>query len=127
MSSAAARRVLIAVAVCLCALLAATAGAAAQSARGIDPNQGQSLVEVELSSKAAAMRLQLRAKRYGVEFNEHYLRNNADGSVTATVFGTARGLARLDRAGYDARVHDRGPGHLGGAGRRAKGGQARRA
>ncbi len=100
MSSAAARRLLIAVAVCLCGLLAVTAGSAAQPGRGIDPNQGQSLVEVELSSKAAAMRLQLRAKRYGVEFNEHYLRNNADGSVTATVFGTARGLARLDRAGY---------------------------
>ena len=61
MSFAAARRVLIAVSVCLCAWLALTAGAAAQSGRGIDPNQGQSLVEVKLPSKAAAMRLQLRA------------------------------------------------------------------
>ena len=41
----------------------ATAGAApaiAQDERGVDPNQGRSLVEVTLDSKAAAMRLQLR-------------------------------------------------------------------
>jgi Zinc carboxypeptidase/Chitobiase/beta-hexosaminidase C-terminal domain len=47
------------------------------------------------------MRLQVRAHRYGVEFNEHYLRNNADGSVTVTVFGTRRDIRRLRRAGYD--------------------------
>jgi hypothetical protein len=52
-----------------------------------------------MPSKAAAMRLQLRASRYGVEFNEHYLRQNSDGSVTATVFGTEGRIARLRRAG----------------------------
>ena len=95
MSSVALRRVLIAVSVCACTWMAATAAAAGQVGRGIDPNQGQSLIEVDLKSKVAAMRLQLRAKRYGVEFNEHYLRRNSDGSVTATVFGTKRGFARL--------------------------------
>jgi Zinc carboxypeptidase/Chitobiase/beta-hexosaminidase C-terminal domain len=98
--SSAARRVLIAVTVCVCTWVAATGGAASHVGRGIDPNQGLSLVEVDLPSKSAAMRLQLKAKRYGVEFNDHYLRHNANGSVTATVFGTARGFARLDRAGY---------------------------
>jgi hypothetical protein len=75
MSSEALRRVLIAIAVCACTWMAATGGAAAQVGRGIDPHQGLSLVEVNLPSKVAAMRLQLRAKRYGVEFNEHYLRS----------------------------------------------------
>jgi hypothetical protein len=101
MSSQARRRLLTAVSVCACAWGAVTTGAAAQVGRGIDPNQGENLVEVNLPSKAAAMRLQLRASRYGVEFNEHYLRQNSDGSVTATVFGTERRIARLRRAGYN--------------------------
>ena len=66
---------------------AGAAPAVAQEQRGIDPNQGRSLVEVTLDSKAAAMRLQLEADTYGIEFNEHYLRRNGDGKVTATVFG----------------------------------------
>jgi hypothetical protein len=85
-----------------CALaVAGTAAAQSQSERGIDPNQGESLVEVNLPSKSAAERLQLGAESYGVDFNEHYLRNNADGSVTVTVFGTDFELAALDLAGYD--------------------------
>jgi len=77
-----------AVAVTLFAL-GMTGGATAgeDPTRGIDPNQGESLVEVTLPSKGAAMRLQLEADSYGVEFNDHYLRNNGDGTVTATVFG----------------------------------------
>jgi Zinc carboxypeptidase/Chitobiase/beta-hexosaminidase C-terminal domain len=109
MSSQALRRVLIVVAVCASTWMAATGGAAAQVGRGIDPQQGLSLVEVNLPSKVAAMRLQLRASRYGVEFNEHYLRRNAGGSVTATVFGTKRGFARLKRAGYDLGPTIEGP------------------
>ncbi len=109
MSRVALRRVLIAVSVCACTWMAATAAAAGAVGRGIDPNQGQSLIEVDLKSKVAAMRLQLRAKRYGVEFNEHYLRRNGDGSVTATVFGTKRGFARLKRAGYDLGPTIEGP------------------
>ena len=55
-------------------MVAGTASAQTENERGIDPNQGGSLVEVNLPSKAAAMRLQLGAESYGVEFNEHYLR-----------------------------------------------------
>ena len=77
--------------------------------RGIDPNQGLSLVEVNLPSKLAAMRLQVRAHRYKVEFNEHYLRRNSNGTVTATVFGTKQGFARLARAGYDLGPTIEGP------------------
>jgi hypothetical protein len=109
MSSDAGRRVLLAVAVCVCTWLAVTAPAAAQVGRGIDPHQGLSLVEVNLPSKVAAMRLQVRAHRYKVEFNDHYLRRNGDGTVTATVFGTERGFARLARAGYDLGPTIEGP------------------
>jgi hypothetical protein len=94
------RRVLVAASACVCAWMAVTGAAAGMEARGIDPNQGESLVEVTLPSKAAAMRLQVRAERYGIEFNEHYLRHNADGSVTVTVFGTGGDFAALRRAGY---------------------------
>ncbi|HZB23656.1 MAG TPA: M14 family zinc carboxypeptidase [Gaiellaceae bacterium] len=84
--------------------LVATAGAAAaegEEARGIDPNQGDSLVEVTLASKGAAMRLQLSADKYGIDFNEHYLRNNRNGTVTVSVFGSPQELAALEGAGYD--------------------------
>ena len=47
------------------------------------------------------MRLQIEAETYGVEFNDHYLRRNADGTVTATVFGYKGELNRLADAGYD--------------------------
>ena len=76
--------------------------------RGIDPNQGLSLVEVDVA-KAAAMRLQLEAESYGVEFNDHYLRSNPDGSFTVTVFGDEDGLAELHAAGYDLGVTIEGP------------------
>jgi hypothetical protein len=59
--------------------LAGTAAAQSQSERGIDPNQGESLDEVNLPSKSAAERLQLGAESYGVDFE----------------------LAALDLAGYD--------------------------
>ena len=81
---------------------AAAAGGADE--RGVDPNQGESLVEVNLPSKAAAMRLQLEAEKYGVDFNEHYLRQEADGSVTVTVFGTDDEIAALDAAGFEVGV-----------------------
>ena len=92
------QRALLAASLCALAL---TSAAAAQEARGIDPNQGESLVEVNLPSKAAAERLQLNAESFGVDFNEHYLRHNADGSVTVTVFGSDFELAALDVGGYD--------------------------
>ena len=85
--------------------LALVGGAAADdNVRGIDPNQGESLVEVNLANKAAAMRLQDAAEQYGVTFNDEYLRRNADGSVTATVFGDEAALSALEEAGYDVGV-----------------------
>jgi hypothetical protein len=86
----------------LCALaLTGAAAADSEDTRGIDPNQSESLVEIDLPSKAAAARLQLEAESYGVDFNDHYLRHNQDGSVTVTVFGTESELAGLHAAGYE--------------------------
>jgi hypothetical protein len=99
------------VAAMVCVLASACAApAVAQEQRGMDPNQGRSLVEVTLDSKAAAMRLQLEAETFGIEFNEHYLRRNGDGTVTATVFGYKDELNALERAGYDLGATLEGPG-----------------
>src|SRR5262245_32286789 len=85
--------------------LALVGGAAAEDEfTGIDPNQGESLVEVNLANKAAAMRLQDAAGQYGVTFNDEYLRRNADGSVTATVFGDEAAISALEEAGYDVGI-----------------------
>ena len=94
----------------LCALgLTGAAAAENDQARGIDPNQGESLVEVTLQSKAAAERLQQQAESYGVAFNEHYLRHNPSGTVTVTVFGSDQGLAALEAAGYEVGEAIEGP------------------
>jgi hypothetical protein len=102
-----ARTALLAVA--LVALAIAGSAAAQETERGIDPNQGRSLVEVNLPDKAAAIELQLEAEKYGVDFNDHYLRTNANGSVTVTVFGDDDGLAALDAAGFDLGTTIEGP------------------
>ena len=94
------RRALVAVPVCAAAWAGAASTGQAEE-RGIDPNQGDSLVEVVLPSKAAAMRLQLEAETYGVEFNEHYGRHNRNGSFTVTVFADEGELDRLAAAGYE--------------------------
>ena len=109
MSSVARRRVLIAVSVCVWTWVAATAGAAADVGRGIDPNQGLSLVEVDLKSKAAAMRLQLKAERYGVEFNEHYLRRNSGRDGHGDGVRDQARLRQAQRAGYDLGPTIEGP------------------
>jgi hypothetical protein len=94
----------------LCALaLSGAAAADSDQARGIDPHQGESLVEVTLPSKAAAERLQQRAESYGVDFNDHYLRQNPSGTVTVTVFGTEDELAALEAAGYEVGETIEGP------------------
>jgi Zinc carboxypeptidase/Chitobiase/beta-hexosaminidase C-terminal domain len=102
------RRLLLAVAALA---LTITGGAAAndEESRGIDPNQGRSLVEITLPSKADAIRLQLNAEDYGVEFNDHYLRTNENGTVTVTVFGTEQELSRLENGGYELGVTIEGP------------------
>ena len=111
----------------LCALGGTgVASAAEDEGRGIDPHQGESLVEVGFSSKGAAMRLQLAAEDYGVEFNEHYLRRNSNGTVTATVFGTEQEIDGLAAAGYDIGATIEGPGDLARADRGPPGRDARR-
>jgi zinc carboxypeptidase/chitobiase/beta-hexosaminidase-like protein len=107
MSHRTVRRALVAAAVCV---LGSTGVAAAQEdQRGIDPMQGLSLVEVKLDNKAEAMVLQLDAEKYGIEFNDHYLRNNPDGSIVVTVFGTEDDFDRLEGAGYDVGATIEGP------------------
>ena len=82
--------------------LAITGSATADDeSRGIDPNQGRSLVEVVLPSKADAIELQLNAEQYGIEFNDHYLGTNANDTVTVQVFADDDGLAALETAGYE--------------------------
>jgi hypothetical protein len=109
MSVKAMRRALV-LAVSLCAVaFAGPVGAQGEEGRGIDPNQGESLVEVNLPSKDAAIKLQLDAESYGIDFNDHYLRDNQDGSVTVTVFGTDYQLAALDLAGFDLGETIEGP------------------
>src|SRR5215207_9080531 len=93
------RRALLVVSVCALAL--AGGAAAAEDERGIDPNQGESLVEITLANKAAAVELQVAADSYGIDFNEHYLRKNANGTVTVTVFGTEEELQALQAGGYE--------------------------
>ncbi len=93
-------RALLALAI-LALAVTGSAAAADDEGRGIDPNQGRSLVEVTLPNKAAAIRLQLADDSYSIDFNDHYLRQNANGTVTVTVFGTAEELAEFDAAGYD--------------------------
>jgi hypothetical protein len=103
------RRRAIAAAAGVCALASTGVAAGQEPERGIDPHQGDSLVEVSFSSKGAAMRLQLEAETYGVEFNEHYLRRNGDGTVTATVFGSEDELEALADAGFDLGATIEGP------------------
>src|SRR3712207_401717 len=93
----------------LWALAAAGVASADEAERGIDPNQGRSLVEVDLPSKGAAMRLQLEAESLDIEFNDHYLRRNGDGSVTVNVFGTSKAINDLEDAGYDVGAVIEGP------------------
>src|SRR4029450_380246 len=93
----------------LCSLAVAGGAAAAGEGRGIDPNQGENLVEGDLTTQAAAVRLQFEGESYGVDFNDHYLRRNRDGSVTVTVFGTEQELQALEAAGYDVGTTIEGP------------------
>jgi hypothetical protein len=102
------RRLVLAIAV-LALSITGSAAANDEDSRGIDPNQGRSLVEITLPSKTDAIRLQLNAERYGVEFNDHYLRTNGNGTVTVTVFGTEQELNRLEAAGYELGVTIEGP------------------
>ena len=90
-------------------VLAGMAAAHGGEERGIDPNQGDSLVEVNLPDKGAALRLQLDAESYGIEFNDHYLRRNANGTVTVTVFASEDELAALADAGFELGPTIEGP------------------
>jgi hypothetical protein len=93
----------------LVALATAGSAFAQDPGRGIDPNQGESLVEVHLDSKAEAIGLQLKVDDYGIDFNDHYLRHDGNGGVTVTVFGTAEELDALEAAGYNVGRTIEGP------------------
>ena len=91
--------------------LAVAGGATASDdeSRGIDPNQGDSLVQVIVPNKAAAYELQNQAEDFGIEFNDHYLGKNANGTYTVTVFGSEGELAALAGAGYELGETIEGP------------------
>ena len=91
--------------------LAVTGSAAAEDddGRGIDPNQGRSLVEVTLPNKAAAIQLQLNADTYGVDFNDHYLRGNPDGSVTVPCSAPRTSSPRSTAPGFKLGTTIEGP------------------
>ncbi len=96
------RGVLRALLVATALALVITGGATAEDGtRGIDPNQDRSLVEVILPDKAAAIELQLNAEQYGIDFNDHYLNHNANGSVTVQVFADDDQLEALEGAGFE--------------------------
>jgi hypothetical protein len=79
------------------------AGGATATADGggdVALEEGDSLVEVVVANKGAALELQRAAEDFGIEFNDHYLRKNDDGSVTVTVFASAEELDALAAAGY---------------------------
>jgi Zinc carboxypeptidase len=95
--------------VSLAALWVAGAATATGEERGIDPNQGDSLVQVIVPNKAAALELQRTADDFGIEFNDHYLGRNATGTFTVTVFGTEGELAALAEAGYELGTTIEGP------------------
>ncbi len=89
--------------------VAGSATASGGEERGIDPNQGDSLVQVIVPNKAAAYELQRRAEDFGIEFNDHYLGKNANGTYTVTVFGSEGELAALAEAGYEVGETIEGP------------------
>jgi Zinc carboxypeptidase/Chitobiase/beta-hexosaminidase C-terminal domain len=100
-------RVLLAISVIA---LAITGGAAAQADEGgINLSVDDSLVEVTVASKAAAIQLQEGADDFGVEFNDHYLRQNDDGTFTVTVFASQAELDALAAAGYEIGTTLQGP------------------
>jgi Zinc carboxypeptidase/Chitobiase/beta-hexosaminidase C-terminal domain len=107
MSSRGTWRLLLAISVIALAL---TGGAAAHDDEGGILSVEDSLVEVTVASKAAAIDLQLKAESFGVEFNDHYLRHNDDGTFTVTVFASPAELDDLAAAGYSIGTTLQGPG-----------------
>ena len=89
--------------------VAGGATASGDESRGIDPNQGDSLVQVIVPDKAAAYELQRQAEDFGIEFNDHYLGKNANGTYTVTVFGSEGELVALADAGYELGETIEGP------------------
>ena len=80
--------------------LGVTGAATANGDGDVILNEGDSLVQVIVPNKAAAYDLQRRAEDFGVEFNDHYLGRNDDGSYTVTVFASEGELQALAEAGY---------------------------
>jgi hypothetical protein len=88
--------------------LAVTGGAAA-GGDDVDADSVDSLVEVIVPSKGAAIQLQRNADDFGIEFNDHYLAKNANGTYTVTVFASEGELAGLAGAGYELGATIEGP------------------
>ena len=91
----------------------ATAGSAyAQGTeRGIDPNQGRSLVEV-ICQQGGGDRAAARGRVVRHRLQRAYLRHErGTAAVTVTVFGGTEELDALEAAGYSS-ADDRGPGHV---------------
>ena len=89
--------------------LTVAGGAAASGDDGGNLEMGDSLVEVTVASKAAALELQQNADDFGIEFNDHYLRKNASGNFTVTVYASESELQALAAAGYELGATIEGP------------------
>jgi hypothetical protein len=89
--------------------VAGGATASGDEGRGIDPNQGDSLVEVTLAGKGEALQLQKQSEDLGIEFNGHYLRRNSDGTVTSRFSPTRTSWRRWPRPATSSGPPSRGP------------------
>ena len=73
--------------------LAIAGSAAAQETSGASTRTRATASSRSCARQGGGDRAAARGRTYGIDFNDHYLRTNADGSVTVTVFGD-RGGAR---------------------------------
>jgi hypothetical protein len=90
--------------------LAVAGGAAASGDDDVSLEEGDSLVEVTVATKGDARELERTADDFGVAFNDHYLRKNANGTYTVTVYASESELQALANAGYEVGVTIEGPG-----------------
>jgi hypothetical protein len=61
------------------------------------------------AEQGCGLELQRTADNFGIEFNDHYLGKNANGTFTVTVFGSEGELAALAEAGYELGTTIEGP------------------
>ena len=124
------RRALLALAI-LALAVSGSAAAADDDGRGIDPNQGRSLVEVTLPNKAAAIRLQLADDSFEHRLQRPLSASERQRDGDGHRLRHRRGARRVRRRGLRPRQDDRRPGDLAcparrPASRRESGGAGRR-